>query len=301
MIDEARLYDVLPQLSVDAGHVIMGVRETRFQVETKGDESPVTLADTKAEVIVLEGLAKAFPDIPVIAEEAMSAGRRPDTSGGIFFLVDPLDGTREFVDGIKDFTVNIALVLDGVPMAGCVAAPAHGKLWYGSGSRLLTMDIERSAIRNEQPIGPVQTQGGPLRVACSRAHGNAETEEWISQLGTVERTPVGSSLKFCWLAEGRCDVYPRFSPTMEWDTAAGDAILRAAGGRVLGPDGTPLPYNDCQPDTPRAFENPHFAALAPGIELPFRDGRRKLRRSAVTPALPQARTMLLWKSGRSLV
>ncbi|EFL89571.1 3'(2'),5'-bisphosphate nucleotidase CysQ [Ahrensia sp. R2A130] len=276
MIDESRLYDVLPQLCADAGHVIMDVRETCFQVEAKGDDSPVTLADTRAEAIVLNGLATAFPDIPVIAEEAMAAGQRPDTSDGIFFLVDPLDGTREFVDGFDDFTVNIALILDGVPMAGCVAAPAHGMLWYGSGSRLLTRVINRrqehSTTGEEQMVVRSSKQTETLRVAVSRAHGNATTENWISQLGAVERAAVGSSLKFCWLAEGRCDVYPRFSPTMEWDTAAGDAILRAAGGQVLGPDGTALIYNDRQRETPRPFENPNFVAMAPGVTLSFDDG-----------------------------
>ncbi|MEN0039740.1 MAG: 3'(2'),5'-bisphosphate nucleotidase CysQ [Pseudomonadota bacterium] len=276
MIDEARLHEMLPPLCADAGHAIMDVRDTNFSVDSKGDESPVTLADTRAEKIILKGLAKAFPDIPVVAEEAMSAGRRPDTSGGIFFLVDPLDGTKEFIGGFDDFTVNIALIVDGVPVAGCVAAPAHGKLWYGSGSRLVTMDIvrhaESSVVSNEVDLRPARGSDGALRVAASRAHGNAMTEEWIACLDSPERTPVGSSLKFCWLAEGRCDVYPRFAPTMEWDTAAGDAVLRAAGGRVLGPDGSPLLYNDCHPATPRAFENPHFVALAPKVTLPFREG-----------------------------
>lgn len=276
MIDENRLHRILPQLCADAGHVIMDVRETDFAVDAKGDESPVTLADTRAETIVLQGLMEAFPDVPIVAEEAMAAGKRPDTSGGMFFLVDPLDGTKEFIDGFDDFTVNVALVLDGVPVVGCVAAPAHGKLWYGSGSRLVTMAIERGAassiLRDETSIIAEAKQGQAIRVAVSRAHDNVETEEWISCLDELERTSVGSSLKFCWLAEGHCDVYPRFSPTMEWDTAAGDAILRAAGGQVLGPDGEPLVYNDHCSETPRPFENPHFVALAPGVTLPFREG-----------------------------
>lgn len=276
MIDETRLYQTLPQLCVDAGHAVMDVRATAFAVDAKDDQSPVTLADTRAEAVILEGLGNSFPDISVVAEEAMSAGRRPDTLGDIFFLVDPLDGTKEFIGGFNDFTVNIALVVDGVPVAGCVAAPAHGRLWYGSGTRLVTMEIKRhqeaSVIGAAAKIETAGRGDDPIRVAVSRAHGNAQTEDWISCLGSIERTSVGSSLKFCWLAEGRCDVYPRFAPTMEWDTAAGDAVLRAAGGQVLGPDGRPLVYNDRYPDTPRPFENPHFVALAPGVSLPFRDG-----------------------------
>lgn len=233
---DTALVDLFERLAREAGEAILAVRRQGFETETKGDASPVTRADRAAERIILDGLRAAHPGLAIVAEEEASDGLAPDTVGRRFVLVDPLDGTREFVRGGEDFTVNIALVEDGVPVAGVVLQPVTDRLYSGDA---------RGARLNGVPIRCRPAPECPVIVA-SRSHRTAETDAWIARVearcGPCETVSVGSSLKFCLLAEGRADLYPRFGRTMEWDTAAGDAVLRAAGGVTLHPDGRTFGY-----------------------------------------------------------
>lgn len=243
-----------------AGRAILDVYHAGPNVSLKADTSPVTEADERAEAIILEHLAKAFPDIPVVAEEAVAAGNIPETAGRSFMLVDPLDGTKEFINKRDDFTVNIALIEAGVPVAGIVYAPAKGVAYIGSkaGAEKLTVDAAFT-VTERKAITIRRHDGAPIAVA-SRSHNSPETEAFLRDNGVADYKSVGSSLKFCLLAEGEADVYPRFGRTMEWDTAAGDAVLRAAGGITLGLDGQPLPYGKISQATDSDFANPYFVA-----------------------------------------
>jgi len=251
---------LLTSFALKAGKRIMEIYNSDFQVEAKSDQSPVTEADQAAEALILEDLRKLAPRIPVVAEEAVSRGEIPAT-GEAFFLVDPLDGTREFVSRNGEFTVNIALVRDGVPVLGVVYAPALGEMFWG--------DSENGAFKavvRDGRIGPQQSirvrtapQEG-LTAIGSRSHGSAETAAWLERFRVERFVAAGSSLKFCRVAEGAADIYPRLGRTMEWDTAAGDAILRAAGGRVTTLDGTALTYGKRDRAEDGDFANPHFAA-----------------------------------------
>jgi 3'(2'), 5'-bisphosphate nucleotidase len=245
------LLDQLAPLIRDAGDAIMRVYATDFRVETKGDASPVTAADTEAERIILAGLARITPDIPVVAEEAAEAGQTPEI-GERFWLVDPLDGTREFVKRNGEFTVNIALVEHGQPVLGLVLVPARGVLYLGA--RGLGAFIEDAQGRRRIECRPVPAEG--LTVVASRSHGDGGALKRFLSLHRVARTiNAGSSLKLCLVAEGRADAYPRLGRTMEWDIAAGHAIVAAAGGRVLREDsGQPLTYGK------PGMDNPHFVA-----------------------------------------
>lgn len=247
----ARLLDALAPLARAAGEAIMAVYATDFDVERKDDASPVTEADAIAERIILAGLATLTPDVPVVAEEAVSAGHMP-AIGERFWLVDPLDGTREFVKRNGEFTVNIALVEHGRPVLGVVLAPTQGRMY--SGAVGLGAHVEDADGR--RPIHCRVPPAAGLTVVTSRSHGNAETLRRL--LGTrrvAERLHVGSSLKLCLVAEGRADAYPRLGRTMEWDIAAGHAVLAAAGGQVLrADDGQPLAYGK------PGMDNPHFVA-----------------------------------------
>lgn len=237
------------------------------EVREKADTSPVTEADLAAEAFILEALARLTPNIPIVSEEAAAAGRVPDVSGGRFWLVDPLDGTREFLSGNGEFTVNIALIEDGRPTAGIVHAPALTMTWVGAqagagsggaahGPATATFsetDREAMAIR----VREVPADGAT--VVASRRHGSgARLEAFLSQYKVKDRVTAGSSLKFCLVASGRADLYPRFGRTMEWDTAAGQAVLWAAGGKVETLDGKPLTYGK------PGFENPFFIAKGAG-------------------------------------
>jgi 3'(2'), 5'-bisphosphate nucleotidase len=242
---------------IEAGACVMAHRAAGVETEAKSDLSPVTAADRDAEAILLAALAAQAPAIPVIAEEEAAAGRLPDI-GGRFFLVDPLDGTKEYVKGGTDFTVNVALVDHGQPVAGIVYAPAQATLWWGDVPRRLAMraTIEDGQIAHKRPIG-VRPCGGRPRAVASRSHAHPATEAFLTACGSADRVSIGSSLKFVLVAEGAADLYPRPSPTMEWDTAAGHAVLLAAGGRVFDLDGQPLTYG--KPD----FFNPGFVATGP--------------------------------------
>lgn len=251
MDDHARLLDELAEAAREAGEAILGVMRRGFDVETKRDASPVTEADRAAELIILAALARAVPGVPVIAEEEVAAGRIP-THEDTYFLVDPLDGTKEFIRGGDDFTVNIGLIENGKPTLGVVFAPATGRLhggWTVSGAWL----DEGGGRRTIQ----TRSRGPQLTAVASKSHLNQQTIDYLQiAAGTCEYVAVGSSLKFCIVAEGQADIYPRASPTSEWDTAAGHAILVAAGGLVDGPDGCPLLYGK------HAFLNRAFVATS---------------------------------------
>jgi 3'(2'), 5'-bisphosphate nucleotidase len=246
----AALLAELTPLIHEAGALVMRVYATDFQVEIKGDKSPVTLADQCAEKVIFEGLRRLTPDIPVVGEEAASAGDIPDVSNR-FWLVDPIDGTKEFVNRNGEFTVNIALVEHGIPVLGLVLAPALATLYAGATGVGAWVEVgkERRAISARA----VPADG--LTVVGSRHHGNdTAVDAFLAGRPVAAHRRVGSSLKLCLLAEGLADVYPRFGRTMEWDTAAGDAILRAAGGAVRTIAGELLAYGK------PGFENPDFAA-----------------------------------------
>ena len=237
----------------DAGSAIMAVHEDDFAVQAKADASPVTAADLAAHRCIVEGLARLTPTIPVLSEESAHLVPLQERRGwSRFWLVDPLDGTREFLKRNGEFTVNIALIEDGVPLFGVIQAPVSGAVWHGapgSGAFRRDGDDER-AIATRRPATP------PLRVAASRSHLDPRTAALLERMGEHQTIGLGSSLKFCLLAEGGMDAYPRMGPTSEWDTAAGQAILEAAGGCVLDLRGRPFRYN--QRDT---LLNGHFMAL----------------------------------------
>ena len=299
--DPAALTATLCEIALRAGREILAVYASDFTVRGKADASPVTEADTRAERVILEGLEACAPGVPVVAEESAAAGEIPDVAGRPFFLVDPLDGTREFIDRNGEFTVNIALIEDGVPTAGVVHLPAldetfwtagDGAAWRvrgtgsagGTGGRSRWPALFSGAGRTGSaatgsshaegdagiaaPAGYADvagTAGAAERIACrrpgdalvviaSRSHRDAETSRYLERFEIAEIVSAGSSLKFCRIAEGAADLYPRLGRTMEWDVAAGHAILSAAGGSVETLDGTPLTYGK------PGFDNPHFVA-----------------------------------------
>ena len=249
--DHGGLVDQLAEAAQEAGEAILEIVRRGFEVEAKQDSSPVTEADRAAELVILAALARAAPGIPVIAEEEVAAGRIP-AHDDTYFLVDPLDGTKEFVRGGDDYTVNIGLIEMGVPRLGVVFAPATRVLHGGSVGAGAWVDdgSGRRPIRTRQ-------RGEQITAVASKSHLNQATIDYLeAAVGTCGYVSVGSSLKFCIVAEGRADIYPRASPTSEWDTAAGHAVLLAAGGIVDGPDGGPLRYGK------RAFLNRAFVATA---------------------------------------
>lgn len=256
---EARtaLLAALRDAALAAGVEIMKVYEGEIDVAHKDDASPQTLADLRAEAVILKHLDNAFPDIPVVAEESVAAGRTPRDIGTRFFLVDPLDGTKEFVNRNGEFTVNIALVEDGRPVAGVVYAPALHRLFAGAeGVGATVIDGIGETMPPAEPIHVRPRPAGGLTVVASRSHHSPELDAYLEDITVESLKPAGSSLKFCVVAAGEADLYPRLGPTMEWDTAAGHAVLAAAGGRVVCLDGQPLTYG--KPD----FRNPFFIAEA---------------------------------------
>ncbi|MCQ2006402.1 3'(2'),5'-bisphosphate nucleotidase CysQ [Rhizobium sp. NRK18] len=255
-----RMLKQLEQAALMAGRAIMDVYEAGPSVAYKDDASPVTEADERAEAIILDHLVRAFPDIPVVAEESVAAGKVPDIGSGDFFLVDPLDGTKEFINRRNDFTVNIALISGGVPVAGIVYAPARGVAYTGADGVANRLDVSPEFQIVAREVISVRPRGEALVGVASRSHNSLETEAFLAENGISDYRSVGSSLKFCLVAEGTADVYPRFGRTMEWDTAAGDAVLRAAGGVTVGLDGAPLPYGKTNQASDTDFANPHFIA-----------------------------------------
>lgn len=260
---ERGLMQIMVRAAVAGGAEILDARARGAAMRLKSDASPVTEADERAERVILDALAAQFPDVPAVGEEAVSAGQAPAQSG-MFFLVDPLDGTREFVAGRDEFTVNIALVSEGVPVAGVVYVPADGRLWLGdlmTGQPIARAGVAPACaaapeVASLAPVGrPALATRSPVALV-SRSHGDPRVEAYLARVGVTETRPMGSSVKFCLLAEGVADLYPRFGRTMEWDTAAGDAVLRAAGGVTLDSAGMPLAYGKA------GHENGNFVAWA---------------------------------------
>ncbi|MEO1243148.1 MAG: 3'(2'),5'-bisphosphate nucleotidase CysQ [Pseudomonadota bacterium] len=256
--DDAVIAEEISALAMKAGAKILEIYATDFQIDRKDDASPVTEADRIGEEIILSGLKDLAPDIPVLAEEQASEGRIP-TLGNQFFLVDPLDGTKEFINRTGEFTVNIALIRDGRPVAGVVYAPAINRLYAGD----LAQGAWRCDVSDKGVLGPRQsiaaahTPSAGLIAVASRSHRSPETDAYLETLDIADFEAAGSSLKFCLLAEGKAHIYPRFGRTMEWDTGAGQAVLEAAGGSVVvHPGGECLRYAKSD----RGFDNPHFIA-----------------------------------------
>ena len=298
--DRAALAAALRKIALRAGHEILAVYASDFAVRGKADASPVTEADTRAERVILEGLGECAPGVPVVAEESAAAGNVPDVGSGPFFLVDPLDGTREFIGRNGEFTVNVALIEDGAPTVGVVHLPVLDETFWtaGDGVAWRTRGGGSAGRTDQRPRRPasspgagragsagaatgsngaegdagiavpagagVGTTGAAERIACrtpgdgglvviaSRSHRDPETDRYLERFEVAEIVSAGSSLKFCRIAEGAADLYPRLGRTMEWDVAAGHAIVNAAGGSVETIDGAPLTYGK------PGFDNPHF-------------------------------------------
>ena len=256
---------LLPEI-LSAGKIIIHYFRRGCEIQTKAGGSPVTIADHEAEAALIKALSKLTPDIPVIGEEMME-GQPATPMDDDFFLVDALDGTREFTSGRNEFTINVGLIHKGEPTFGVIYAPALSQLYMTlntdhaafaklspdvASCSLETMDFQRMAVKNDV------TNEGPFVICASRSHGSDALENWLANISISRRTNIGSSLKFCQVAEGKCDVYPRFGPTMEWDTAAGQAIVQASGGIVAELDGSPLRYGKHE----TGFRNPFFIAAA---------------------------------------
>ncbi|WP_407920717.1 3'(2'),5'-bisphosphate nucleotidase CysQ [Frigidibacter oleivorans] len=251
------------RLALEAGDRIMEIYDAPdFEVRSKSDDSPVTAADEAADALIAEGLRAAFPDVALVTEEqAASHGQSVST----FLIVDPLDGTKEFVQRRGDFTVNIAYVENGVPLRGVVYAPAKGRLFYTLADGRAVEEhgaFAKDAPGEQAPIAVSTPDNRGLMVVASKSHRDQATDDYIAQYAVRDMTSAGSSLKFCLVATGEADLYPRLGRTMEWDTAAGDAVLRGAGGEVVRfDDHKPLTYGK------DGFANPFFIAYAPGVLL----------------------------------
>ncbi len=249
----------------------MRIYDGDFAVERKADNSPLTLADLESQRVILESLAALTPGVPVLSEESANAPWSERRHWTELWIVDPLDGTREFVKRNGEFTINVALIVDHEPVLGIVAAPAQGVLYWGAQGqgahrrRGAGRGVDAAAADSEAPIR-ISAPGLPLRVVGSRSHASPATAAYLAGLPSYATTGVGSSLKFCLVAEGSADLYPRFGPTSEWDTAAGQAVLEAAGGHVTRLDGHRLRYN-CR----SSLINGDFVAYGHAAALPPRD------------------------------
>ena len=259
------MQDALIHLAAAAGREILDVYDTPFDVTTKDDASPLTEADLRAHRVIVDGLHELTPDVPVISEEAEPPPFEERRHWQRYWLVDPLDGTKEFVSRNGEFTVNIALIEKGEPVLGVVGVPARGHIYVGdchANEAFRMKEGERAPLRTRA------MEPGSVTVVASRRHGGDRLARYLDTLARsfeIVRRPVGSSLKFCLLAEGEADFYPRLGPTSEWDIAAAHAVLQAAGGTVMLTDGAPLRYN-----AKASFLNPDFVAVGdPGF--PWRD------------------------------
>jgi len=249
----------LAAITHEAGAVVMRHYEAGVEARKKEDSSPVTAADEDAEKYILERLLKLSPDVPVVAEESVAAGRTPKVASH-FFLVDPLDGTKEFINRNGEFTVNIAEVASGIAIRGVVYAPAKQRLFFGeAGSGAWEIDIRTDQTLDIEKARAIHVRKAPsdgLIAVASRSHRDKKTEEYLAAYPVKDFVTSGSSLKFCLVATGEADIYPRHGTTMEWDTAAGHAVLSAAGGTVTNLDGSPFLYGRVKD----SFTNPHFVA-----------------------------------------
>ena len=262
-MDYDTLFTVMRRLALQAGDVIMEIYDRDdFDVDRKDDDSPVTAADRAADDLISAGLRVAFPDVPLVTEEqSVSHGQDVST----FLIVDPLDGTKEFVKRRGDFTVNIAYVEDGTPVRGVVYAPAKKRMFLTlPDGRAVEEDgaLDPDTVGDLAPISVSQPDNAALRVVASKSHRDQATDDYIGKYATADSKSAGSSLKFCLVATGEADFYPRLGRTMEWDTAAGHAVLIGAGGRVVRfDDHRDLGYGKAD------FANPFFIAYAPGVDL----------------------------------
>lgn len=262
-MDFERLASAMRRLALESGRKIMEIYESEdFEVRSKSDESPVTEADEAADALISAGLAKAFPDVLVVTEEQAGSHEK---NASEFLIVDPLDGTKEFINRRGDFTVNIAYVEQGVPVRGIVFAPAKGRIFYTDATG---QSVEETGPLDDNQTGPIapiavaDPDNSSLRVVASKSHRDQATDAYISKYQAADMKSAGSSLKFCLVATGEADIYPRLGRTMEWDTAAGQAVLAGAGGKVVRfDDHTPLVYGKS------GYENPFFIAYAPGVDL----------------------------------
>ena len=250
--------DRLASIALAAGDLIMQVYETDFDVACKDDTSPVTEADQRAETLILEGLREADRELVVIAEESVSAGHLPE-HGPRFCLVDPLDGTREFVNKRGEFTVNIAIIEHGRPVMGVVYAPALRRLFVAEGpgrawQATAQPGADIASITDRSPLAIRRVPTAGVTAIASKSHRSPQTDAFLKAHGVHDIISAGSSLKFCLIAAGEADLYPRMGRTMEWDTAAGQAVAEAAGARVLTEDGDPLLYGKRE----RGYDKPHF-------------------------------------------
>ncbi len=263
-IDQKYLCEALVPAVLAAGACLLRHREAGIRPDQKADGSPVTIADQEAEDIITAALIRVSPDIPVIGEEAVSAGHAPVIRDRAY-LVDALDGTREFIRGGEDFTVNVGLVVEGSPVFGLLLAPASGRLFATLGpeeameARVMPSRLGDDSTRPDwYSIRTAEPDPSALRVLCSRSHRSPETDAFLSQFHVAQEIGIGASIKFGLIAAGEADMYPRFGPTSAWDIAAGHAVLKAAGGTVTTVDGRPLRYLERAGD----FLNPHFVAWA---------------------------------------
>jgi 3'(2'), 5'-bisphosphate nucleotidase len=262
-MDFEQVTPVMRRLALDGGEAIMNIYNSDdFEVRSKSDDSPVTAADEAADAIIAAGLAEAFPDTLCVTEE--QAGSHAKFANA-FFIVDPLDGTKEFIKRRGDFTVNIAYVVDGVPLRGVVYAPARERLFYtGANGQSVEevgpFDLDTPSATKQ--LNVTKPDNAALMVVASMSHRDEATDAYIGRYAVKDMTSAGSSLKFCLVATGEADFYPRLGRTMEWDTAAGDAVLRGAGGAMVRfDDHAPFTYGK------PGYENPFFIAYAPGVEL----------------------------------
>ena len=250
--------ETLARIALDAGKLIMDVYATDFDVDRKDDSSPVTEADQKAETLILAALKEADPALPVIAEEEAAAGNVP-AHDGWFALVDPLDGTKEFINKRGEFTVNIGIIENGVPVMGVVYAPALNRLFIAEDRfTAWQADVEPGgkvpAVADRKPMKIRKAPDAGLTAIASKSHRSDETNAFLETQNVADIISAGSSLKFCLIAAGEADLYPRHGRTMEWDTAAGQAVAEAAGARVTTLDFEPLLYGKAE----RGYDNPHF-------------------------------------------
>lgn len=262
-MDLDKLHETLRELAIKAGAAILDIYgQDDFDVQSKSDDSPVTAADLAADRIIWDGLRAAYPDTPIVTEEQSASHTQTATT---FFIVDPLDGTKEFVNRRGDFTVNIAYVENGMPRFGIVYAPARERLFVttpdgGAIEERGTFDLSQPGPQT--PIRVATPDNEALRIVASKSHRDEVTDRYLAKYRQGDIRSAGSSLKFCLVATGEADLYPRLGRTMEWDTAAGQAVLAGAGGQVVRfDDHTPLRYGKS------GFENPFFIALAPGVVL----------------------------------
>ncbi|SPJ27054.1 3'(2'),5'-bisphosphate nucleotidase CysQ [Falsiruegeria mediterranea] len=257
------LIPVIRRLALEAGDKIMEIYNSDdFDVKVKSDDSPVTEADEAADALISAGLRAAFPDVLLVTEEQAASH---STKGDTFLIVDPLDGTKEFIHRRGDFTVNIALVENGTPTRGVVYAPAKGRMFFtlADGQSVEeTGSLDKDAMGAVQPISVSKANNDALLVVASKSHRDQATDDYINKYSVKDSKSAGSSLKFCLVATGEADIYPRVGRTMEWDTAAGHAVLAGAGGKVVRfDDHTPLQYGK------DGYANPFFIAYAPDVEL----------------------------------